>query len=219
MIKIQPFLFNNEQSRTMINWQLWNRIETGGVIGSLIFLVIFCFSILIMAVNHYQTTQEEIISTNKKINLLTTQIDAVEVYEKLNRQEVQKFNTFKRKKWKLPLTQDRLNQSLYALQKSANVEFLFIHPKILGDTKNITKADISLNIHVLRDQSFINFLQKLEADLPGIIKVKKFELKRTKELNKQLSQKVSEGEKVSLFEGTIDFELEYAQFSNDFPKQ
>lgn len=219
MIKIPPFLFSNEQSRTMINWQLWNRIETGGVIGSLIFLVIFCLSILIMAVNHYQTTQEEIILTNKKINSLTAQIDAAEVYEKLSRQEVQKFNTFKRKKWKIPLTQDRLNQSLYALQKSANVEFLFIHSKISGDTNNITKANISLNVHVLRDQSFINFLQKLETDLPGIIKVKKFELKRTKELNKQLSQKVSEGEKVSLFEGTIDFELEYAPFYNDVSKQ
>lgn len=219
MIKIPPFLFSNEQSPTMINWQLWNRIETGGVIGSLIFLVIFCLSILIMAVNHYQTTQEEIILTNKKIHSLTAQIDAAEVYEKLSRQEVQKFNTFKRKKWKIPLTQDRLNQSLYALQKSANVEFLFIHSKISGDANNITKANISLNVHVLRDQSFINFLQKLETDLPGIIKVKKFELKRTKELNKQLSQKVSEGEKVSLFEGTIDFELEYAPFCNDVSKQ
>lgn len=219
MIKIPPFLFSNEQSRTMINWQLWNRIETGGVIGSLIFLVMFCLSILIMAVNHYQTTQEEIILTNKKIRSLTAQIDAAEVYEKLSRQEVQKFNTFKRKKWKIPLTQDRLNQSLYALQKSANVEFLFIHSKISGDTNNITKANISLNVHVLRDQSFINFLQKIETDLPGIIKVKKFELKRTKELNKQLSQKVSEGEKVSLFEGTIDFELEYAPFCNDLSKQ
>jgi len=157
--------------------------------------------------------------TNKKINSLTAQIDAAEVYEKLSRQEVQKFNTFKRKKWKIPLTQDRLNQSLYALQKSANVEFLFIHSKISGDTNNITKANISLNVHVLRDQSFINFLKKLETDLPGIIKVKKFELKRTKELNKQLSQKVSEGEKVSLFEGTIDFELEYAPFYNDVSKQ
>jgi len=172
-----------------------------------------------MAVNHYQTTQEEIILTNKKINSLTAQIDAAEVYEKLSRQEVQKFNTFKRKKWKVPLTQDSLNQSLYALQKSANVEFLFIHSKISGDANNITKANISLNVHVLRDQSFINFLQKLETDLPGIIKVKKFELKRTKELNKQLSQKVSEGEKVSLFEGTIDFELEYAPFYNDVSKQ
>jgi cell division protein YceG involved in septum cleavage len=203
----------------MINRQLWNRIETGGVIGSLIFLVMFCLSILIMAVNHYQTTQEEIILTNKKIKSLTAQIDAAEVYEKLSRQEVQKFNTFKRKKWKIPLTQDRLNQFLYALQKSANVEFLFIHSKISGDTNNITKANISLNVHVLRDQSFINFLQKLETDLPGIIKVKKFELKRTKELNRQLSQKVSEGEKVSLFEGTIDFELEYAPFCNDLSKQ
>lgn len=219
MIKIPPFLFSNEQSPTMINRQLWNRIETGGVIGSLIFLVMFCLSILIMAVNHYQTTQEEIILTNKKIKSLIAQIDAAEVYEKLSRQEVQKFNTFKRKKWKIPLTQDRLNQSLYALQKSANVEFLFIHSKISGDTNNITKANISLNVHVLRDQSFINFLQKLETDLPGIIKVKKFELKRTKELNRQLSQKVSEGEKVSLFEGTIDFELEYAPFCNDLSKQ
>ncbi len=201
-----------------INWQLWNKPETGGVVVSLIFLVGFFFFLLATSITHYQSTQEEIIRTTAKINSLTTQIDAVEIYEKLSRAEAQKFDIFKRKKWILPLTQDRLNQSLYSLQKLTNVEFLFIHPKFLSDTKNITKADICLNVQVLRDQSFFNFLQKLETELPGIVKIKKFELKRTKELNQQLIQKVSEGEKISLFEGTIDFEIEYVQFFDTFPK-
>ena len=98
------------------------------------------------------------------------------------------------------------------LQKQANVEFLFIQPKPLSDPKNITKAEVSLNLQVLRDQSFFNFLQKLETELPGIVKIKKFDLKRTRELNSQLAQKVSEGEKISLFEGTIEIEVEYKQF-------
>ena len=110
-----------------INWQLWNKPETGGVVVSLIFLVGFFFFLLATSITHYQSTQEEIIRTTAKINSLTTQIDAVEIYEKLSRAEAQKFDIFKRKKWILPLTQDRLNQSLYSLQKLTNVEFLFIH--------------------------------------------------------------------------------------------
>jgi len=58
------------------------------------------------------------------------------------------------------------------------------------------------------DQSFFSFLQKLETELPGIVKIKKFELKRARELNSQLAQKVSEGEKVSLFEGIVDLEID-----------
>jgi hypothetical protein len=196
----------------VINWQLWNKPETGGIIGSLVFLVGFCFFILLTTVSHYNSTQEEIALTTSKMTSLVTQIEAVEAYEKLSRLEAQKFGTFKRKKWILPLTQDRFNQALYTLQKQANVEFLFIHPKPLPDPKNINKADISLNVQVLRDQSFFSFLQKLETELPGIVKIKKFELKRARELNTQLAQKVSEGEKVSLFEGTIDLEVEYVQF-------
>lgn len=202
----------------VINWQLWKKPETGGVIFSLMFLVGFCLFLLVTSINHYQLTREAITLTTSKINSLTAQIDVIENYESLSRQEAQKFNIFKRKKWTLPLTQDRLNQSLYALQKLANVEFLFIHPKTSLDINSITKANISLSIQVLRDQSFFNFLQKIENELPGIVKIKKFELKRTKELNQQLAQKVSEGEKISLFEGTIDFEIEYAQFCNKLPK-
>lgn len=201
----------------VINWQLWNKPEIGGVIGSLIFLVGFCFFILATAITHYQSTQEKITLTISKINSLTAQLDAVESYEKLSQKEAHRFSAFKRKKWILPLTQDRFNQSLYASQKLANVEFLFINPKPLSDTKNITKAEISLSVQVLRDQSFFNFLQKLETELPGIIKIKKFELKRTRELNQQLAQKVSAGEKMSLFEGTIELEVEYTQFCNTFP--
>ncbi len=201
----------------VINWQLWSKPETGGLIGSLVVLVGFCFFLLVTTLSHYKSTQEEIALTASKMRSFVTQIETVEKYEKLSQQEAQKFGTFKRKKWILPLTQDRLNQSLYTLQKQANVEFLFIQPKPIADPKNITKAEISLNVQVLRDQSFFSFLQKLETELPGIVKVKKFELKRARELNPQLTQKVSEGEKVSLFEGTIELEVEYAQFSDKLP--
>lgn len=200
-----------------LNWQLWTKPETGGILGSLLLLVVICFLLLITTLSHYQSTQAEIASTASKMRSFLTQIEAVELYEKLSQQEAQKFGTFKRKRWILPLTQDRLNQSLYTLQKQANVEFLFIQIKPLSDSNNISKADISLNVQVLRDQSFFSFLQKLETELPGIVKIKKFELKRARELNPQLTQKVSEGEKVSLFEGTIEFEVEYAQFSEKNP--
>lgn len=202
----------------VINWQLWNKPETGGLIGSLVFLMGFCFYLLIATLSHYYSTQDEIASTASKMRLFATQLEAVEGYDKLSQQEAQKFGTFKRKKWILPLTQDRLNQALYSLQKQANVEFLFIQPKPITDPKNITKAELSLNIQVLRDQSFFSFLQKLETELPGIVKIKKFELKRARELSPQLTQKVSEGEKVSLFEGNIELEVEYAQFFEKMPQ-
>ncbi len=202
----------------VINWQLWKKPETGGILLSLVCFVVFCGFILVKILSHFESVQSDLEVTSSKIQWLTTQTEAVDVYEKLNQQEAQKSATFKRKKWQLPLTQDRLNQALYTLQKQANVEFLLIQPKALADQNNITKTVINLSVQVLRDQSFFSFLQKLETELPGIIKIKHFELKRARELSSQLAQKVSEGEKVSLFEGTIELEIEYAQFSGKIPE-
>ena len=110
-----------------INWHLWKKPETGGVIVSLIMLVGFCVFILIKTTSHYSITNDQISLARLNIHLLENQIQAIDHYEKLGLQEAQKFATFKRKKWSEPLTQSRLNQSLYTLQKQANVEFLVIH--------------------------------------------------------------------------------------------
>lgn len=200
-----------------INWQLWKKPENGGVLIVLTCFVIFCLFLFIRTLVQFEITQTEMANTSTKTKMFSNQIKAVENYEKLQQLESQKFSIFKRKKWDKPLTQELLNQSIYAIQKQANVEFLFIQPKsginkVTGDQSTPQKITIILLVKVLRDQSFFNFLQKLESDLPGIVSIKHFELKRVRELNSQLAQKVSQGEKISLFEGTIELEIEYTQF-------
>jgi len=160
----------------------------------------------VKSINHYQITHEKAQTINEQTNILITQIDTIESYEKLIKQEPQKFRTFKKKKWTSTLTLNDINEILYTLQKKSNILFIFIQPKNISNANNISKAEFSLNIQVLRDQHFFNFLQKLELELPGIVKIKKYELKRVKELNQQVAKKIHEGEKMYLFEGTIDFE-------------
>lgn len=200
-----------------INWQLWKKPETGGVLISLTCFIVLCLFLFIRTLVHFEITQTEMANTSTKTKIFSNQIKSVEDYEKLQQQESQKFSTFKKKKWDKPLTQELLNQSLYAIQKQTNVEFLFIQPKTgvnktSTDQSNTQKTTLTLIVKVLRDQSFFNFLQKLESELPGVVAIKHFELKRVRELNSQLAQKVSQGEKISLFEGTIELEIEYAQF-------
>ncbi len=200
-----------------INWQIWKKPETGGVLISLTCFVVLCLFLFVRTLVNFEITQTEMENTSTKTKMFSNQIKAVEAYEKLQQQESQKFSTFKKKKWDKPLTQELLNKSLYAIQKQTNVEFLFIQPKASAnkmavDQNNIQKTTITLLVKVLRDQSFFSFLQKLESELPGIVAIKHFELKRVRELNSQLAQKVSQGEKISLFEGTIELEIEYAQF-------
>jgi len=197
----------------LIDWQLWKKPEVGGVLLSLGGFVLICVMLLVKTLSRFESVKSDIAVTSSKMHWLDTQIEAVDTYEKLHQQEAQKFATFKRKKWNLPLTQDRINHSLYTLQKQANVEFLSIQFQPLADSNNIAKATVTLTAQVLRAQSFFSFLHKLETELPGIVKIKHFELKRARELNAQLAQKVSEGQKVSLFEGAIELEIEYAQFT------
>ena len=198
-------MYREKMVKMTINWQLWKKPETGGILVSLTCFVTICLFLFIKTLTHFEYTQSEIKNTLVKMQVLNKQIEEVAAYEKLQQQEMQKFTNFKKKKWNTPLTQELLNQVLYDLQKQTNVEFLFIQPKT-GKGEN--KATITLLVKVMRDQSFFNFLQKIETELPGIVKIKHFELKRTSELNSQLAKKVSEGEKISLFEGTIEFEIE-----------
>ena len=149
-----------------INWQLWKKPENGGVLIVLTCFVIFCLFLFIRTLVQFEITQTEMANTSAKTKMFSNQIKAVENYEKLQQLESQKFSIFKRKKWDKPLTQELLNQSIYAIQKQANVEFLFIQPKsginkVTGDQSTPQKITIILLVKVLRDQSFFNFLQKL----------------------------------------------------------
>lgn len=193
-----------------INRQIWAKPETGGVLTSLSILIIICLLLVIKAWLNFDIIKQTINETSSKTNLMMTQIKEVEEYEKLQNQAPQQYTSFKKKKWDHPLTLESLNQCLYDLQKQSKVEFLSIQPKQDSSTN---KYEVTLLIKVLRDQSFFNFLQKLESELPGIVSIKNFELKRIRELNSQLAKKVSQGEKISLFEGKIELKIDYAQIS------
>lgn len=191
-----------------INWQIWKKPETGGVLILLIIFTAVCSILVVRTWFNFELTQKNINDISLKTKLLTAQIKTVEEYEKLQNQEPQKYATFKKKTWDQILTQDLLNNTLYDLQKQAKVDFLFIQPiQKSGSNKSV----VILLIKVLRDKSFFNFLQKLESEVPGIVNIKHFELKRVRELNTQLAQKVSQGEKISLFEGKIELEIDHAQ--------
>lgn len=193
-----------------INRQIWAKPETGGVLASLFILTIICLLLVMKAWLNFDISKQTINETSSKTNLMMTQIKEVEEYEKLQNQASQQYASFKKKKWDQPLTLESLNQCIYDLQKQSKVEFLSIQPKHDSSTN---KYEVTLLIKVLRDQSFFNFLQKLESELPGIVSIKNFELKRIRELNSQLAKKVSQGEKISLFEGKIELKIDYAQIS------
>ena len=193
-----------------IDWQIWKKPETGGVLVLLVFLTVLLAFLFAKTLINFEINQTSITETFSKTKLLTEQIKVVESFEKLQNQQSQKYSAFKKKKWDQPLTQDSLNNSLYNLQKQTKVDFLFIQP---SQNSSPNKLGVTLLVKVLHDQSFFNFLQKLESDLPGIIRVKHFELKRVRELNTNLAQKVSQGEKISLFEGKIELEIDHAQIN------
>ena len=193
-----------------IDWQIWKKPETGGVLVLLVFLTVLLAFLFAKTLINFEINQTSITETFSKTKILTEQIKVVESFEKLQNQQSQKYSAFKKKKWDQPLTQDSLNNSLYNLQKQTKVDFLFIQP---SQNSSPNKLGVTLLVKVLHDQSFFYFLQKLESDLPGIIRVKHFELKRVRELNTNLAQKVSQGEKISLFEGKIELEIDHAQIN------
>ena len=105
---------------------------------------------------------------------------------------------------------------LYKIQKQTDVEFLFINSANFTTENGFARAQISLQLKVLRDYTFFSFLKKLETEMPGIVKIIRFELRRDKEISYEITKKIKEGEKTNLFEGSIDFEIVHEYYAEKF---
>lgn len=198
---------------TQLNYNMWKQPNVGGAVlfMGLLFIVslIFCVSNLYGFLEQQITighAKEKLFSAKQKLHVLAD-------YERLKQAEPVNFKTFKNCKWDEVLTLESLNKALYKIQKQTDVEFLFINTPNFVTQNKCTNGSVSLQLKVLRDYSFFSFLKKLETELSGIVRIVRFELRRDKNIDQQIAKKIKSGEKASLFEGSIDFEIVHEAFS------
>lgn len=195
-----------------INYEMWQKTNVGGVIISICLLLLFSVFFLIKNIYKIYEQRENIDFKKQQIVSAKNDTDKLEKFKKEVLKEKELFSTFKKIDWKKEFSIELINKELYKIQKQTNVEFLFINSHSIAKISHTkSKAKISLQLKVLRDYSFFSFLKNLETNMCGTVNILYFELKRDKNFNNEIVEKIKNSEKVSMFEGNIDFEIEYEQ--------
>lgn len=199
-----------------LNSSIWKQANVGGTILGIFLLFVGALIFFVMSLDNFWQKKVDIDIVEQKINIASKHLSVLDIYKNLSKKEPHFFATFKKNKWQEPLTLELLNKVLYKIQKQTDVEFLFINSPNFTTENGFASAQISLQLKVLRDYTFFSFLKKLETEMPGIVKIIKFELRRDKEISREITQKIKEGEKTNLFEGSIDFEIVHEYYAEKF---
>jgi hypothetical protein len=199
-----------------LNSSIWKQANVGGTILGIFLLFVGASIFFVISLDNFWQKKVDIEIVENKINIASKHVSVLDVYKNSSKKETHFFATFKKNKWQEPLTLELLNKVLYKIQKQTDVEFLFINSPNFTTENGFARAQISLQLKVLRDYTFFSFLKKLETEMPGIVKIIKFELRRDKEISREITQKIKEGEKTNLFEGSIDFEIVHEYYAEKF---
>lgn len=199
-----------------LNSSIWKQANVGGTILGIFLLFVGASIFFVISLDNFWQKKVDIEIVENKINIASKHLSVLDVYKNSSKKETHFFATFKKNKWQEPLTLELLNKVLYKIQKQTDVEFLFINSPNFTTENGFARAQISLQLKVLRDYTFFSFLKKLETEMPGIVKIIKFELRRDKEISREITQKIKEGEKTNLFEGSIDFEIVHEYYAEKF---
>lgn len=199
-----------------LNSSIWKQANVGGTILGIFLLFVGASIFFVISLDNFWQKKVDIEIVESKINIASKHLSVLDVYKNSSKKETHFFATFKKNKWQEPLTLELLNKVLYKIQKQTDVEFLFINSPNFTTENGFARAQISLQLKVLRDYTFFSFLKKLETEMPGIVKIIKFELRRDKEISREITQKIKEGEKTNLFEGSIDFEIVHEYYAEKF---
>lgn len=198
-----------KQQKLSFNISVWRHPVTGGVTGSLLLLT--CLAALFFFTNkngfdsHYL---ESNLAREKLITLQDSQV-IVQEYEKAIHQTPEQFSEFKRKHFDQTATPDDIKSRLQKWQKAYKIQTLttqFGTDQIESRELNLWKMPMSIEIKVLQDKQFYQFLEKVQQELPGMVSIRSFNLKRTAALTAEVLNNVSAGKSASLFEGKIELD-------------
>jgi hypothetical protein len=166
-----------------------------------------CFFFLIK--ENYDTSRQNTSLAEKELTALQNDQEVFEAYESALTESPKQFHEFRKKQFDRQVTLDDVKTRLQKWQKQFKIQMLntqFGTDQLVSTELNLWKTPVSLDIKILQDKQFYQFLNKIQQELPGIIVIKTFQLKRITPLTSEILEQVSLGKRMSLFEGKIEFE-------------
>lgn len=191
------------------NINVWRHPVTGGVTGSLLFLTCLAAFFFFTNKNSFDSHYKEANLAQEKLTTLQDNQLILQIYEKALHQTPAQFTDFKRKRFDQQATTDDIKLRLQKWQKAYKIQTLttqFGTDQLESRELNLWKMPMSIEIKVLQDKQFHQFLEKIQQELPGMVSIRSFNLKRTSALTSEVLDKVSSGKTASMFEGKIELD-------------
>ena len=189
-----------KQKRT-INLAPWLNPATGGITSILLLIttLMLCFFFLIK--ENYDTSRQNTSLAEKELTALQNDQEVFEAYESALTESPKQFHEFRKKQFDRQVTLDDVKTRLQKWQKQFKIQMLntqFGTDQLVSTELNLWKTPVSLDIKILQDKQFYQFLNKIQQELPGIIVIKTFQLKRITPLTSEILEQVSLGKRMIL---------------------
>ena len=198
-----------ENQRRTISLIPWLNPTTGGITLLLILATILMLCFFFLSKQNYDSHHQNSILAERQLTTLRNDQTIFKAYESALIESPKQFNEFRKKQFDRPVTLDDIKTKLQKWQKQFKIQTLttqFGTDQIVSTELNLWKTPVSLDIKILQDKQFYLFLDKIQQELPGVLSIKTFQLKRISQLTSEILEQVSAGKGMSLFEGKIEFE-------------
>ncbi|MBY0462676.1 MAG: hypothetical protein K2Q34_05810 [Alphaproteobacteria bacterium] len=197
------------QKRTILSLDPWLNPATGGITLILTLTTVLAFCFFFLSKNNYDSNRQNSVLAEKRLTTLQNDQAIFKAYEAALTESPKQFNEFRKKQFDRVISVDDIKAKLQKWQKQFKIQTLttqFKTDQLISTELNLWKTPVSLDVKVLQDKQFYQFLDKIQQELPGVLVIKTFQLKRISQLTTEILEQVSTGKGMSLFEGKIEFE-------------
>jgi hypothetical protein len=197
------------KQKSAINLVPWINPTTGGITLILASATVLAFCFFFLSKQSYESNYQKSVTAKEQLIKLQNDQQIFKAYESASKESSKQFNGFRKKQFDRPITLDDVKSKLQKWQKQFKIQMLttqFGTEKPVSTELNLWKTPVSLDIKTLQDKQFYQFLDKIQQELPGVLAIKSFQLKRVSQLTSEILEQVSKGKIMSLFEGKIEFE-------------
>lgn len=197
------------KQKGIISLAPWLNPATGGITLTLIVstFVMFCFFFL--SKHHYDSNYQKSVSAAQRLISLKNDQAVFKAYESALTATPKQYNEFRKKQFDRLVTLEEIKAKLQKWQKQFKIQTLttqFGTDQLISSDLNLWRIPVNLDVKVLQDKQFYQFLDKIQQELPGVLGIKSFQIKRVSQLTTDILEQVSSGKGMTLFEGKIEFE-------------
>lgn len=197
------------RQKRMVNLAPWLNPATGGVTSILLLVTTLMLCFFFLSKESYDTNRQNTNLAEKQLTALQNDQEVFKAYESALTESPKQFREFRKKQFDRQIILDDVKARLQKWQKQFKIQMLntqFGTDQLVSTELNLWKTSVSLDIKILQDKQFYQFINKIQQELPGVIVIKTFQLKRILPLTSEILEQVSLGKRMSLFEGKIEFE-------------